>query len=185
PKPGDPVFERTRTQIIASIVQAAEAAEARAREKGYHVFTLATDIEGGTREAAIVHTALAENIRDNGLPIAPPACLISGGETTVTIRGDGKGGRNQEFALAAAIALDGRKGTAVLSCGTDGTDGPTDAAGAFADGDTVKRAATLGMNARKYLDNNDSYHFFKPLGDLVVTGPTHTNVMDLHVVLVC
>ncbi|MFH2042721.1 MAG: MOFRL family protein, partial [Acidobacteriota bacterium] len=114
----------------------------------------------------------------------PPACLISGGETTVTIRGNGKGGRNQEFALAAAIALDGRKGTAVLSCGTDGTDGPTDAAGAFADGGTVKRAATLGMNARKYLDNNDSYHFFKPLGDLVFTGPTHTNVMDLRVSLV-
>ncbi|MFH2042621.1 MAG: glycerate kinase [Acidobacteriota bacterium] len=183
PGPGDSVFERTRTRIIASNVQAAAAAEAKARELGYNAFILSTAIEGETREAALVHTALAEKIHNTGHPSVPPACLISGGETTVTIRGNGKGGRNQEFALAAAIALDECERTAVMSCGTDGTDGPTDAAGAFADGNTVRRAAELGMNARKYLDNNDSYHFFLPLGDLVFTGPTHTNVMDLRVVL--
>jgi len=185
PKPGDPVFKRSRNILIASNLQAIEAAGSRAEELGYNTHVLSTEMEGDTRTASRIHTKAAAGICQNGRPVPPPACLISGGETTVFIRGNGKGGRNQEFVLAAAIAIDGRENTAVLSGGTDGTDGPTDAAGAFADGTTIRRAAALGMNAGEYLDNNDSYHFFKPLGDLVVTGPTHTNVMDLHVVLVC
>jgi len=116
--------------------------------------------------------------------VKPPACVISGGETTVTLRGQGLGGRNQEFALAAALELAGVHPVVVLSGGTDGTDGPTDAAGAVADGGTVSRAARLGLEARVLLDRNDSYHFFQPLGDLLVTGPTGTNVMDVRLMLV-
>ena len=115
---------------------------------------------------------------------AAPLASSAGGETTVTIRGKGKGGRNQEFALAAAIDLAGLDGVLILSGGTDGTDGPTDAAGAIADGETCERAAALGLSAREYLANNDSYHFFQPLGDLLITGPTNTNVMDVRLILV-
>jgi hydroxypyruvate reductase len=110
-------------------------------------------------------------------------CFISGGETTVTLRGEGLGGRNQEFALACALALDGTPGAAALSGGTDGTDGPTDAAGAIADGRTVERARKLGLDAAAFLARNDSYHFFDPLGDLIRTGPTGTNVMDIRLLL--
>jgi glycerate-2-kinase len=109
--------------------------------------------------------------------------LLSGGETTVTVRGNGKGGRNQEFALSAAIALASAANIMCLSAGTDGTDGPTDAAGAFANGDTIARAAKLGLNAAEYLTRNDSYQFFDPLGDLFKTGPTGTNVMDVNLML--
>ena len=110
--------------------------------------------------------------------------MVSGGETTVTLRGVGKGGRNQEFALAAAIDLAGLADTLVLSGGTDGTDGPTDAAGAMADGKTCERAEKLGLAAKDYLARNDSYHFFEKLGDLLITGPTHTNVMDVRLILI-
>jgi hydroxypyruvate reductase len=112
--------------------------------------------------------------------VKPPACVISGGETTVTIRGHGQGGRNQEFALAAALDIAGLKDVVILSAGTDGTDGPTDAAGAIADGGTIARAA---LDAAAYLANNDSYHFFEHLGDLIKTGPTGTNVADVRVLL--
>src|SRR6202008_4822540 len=124
------------------------------------------------------HAAIARQARAYGQPVKGPACIITGGETTVTIRGDGKGGRNQEFALAAAIDLAGLENVLVLSGGTDGTDGPTDAAGALADGTTCDRAAKVGMSAKEYLASNDSYHFFEKLGDLLITGPTNTNVMD-------
>jgi glycerate-2-kinase len=112
-----------------------------------------------------------------------PICLISGGETTVTIRGDGLGGRNQEFALAAAIAAAGLENMVVLSAGTDGTDGPTEAAGGIIDGATVSRGAALGLDAGEFLARNDSYHFLRATGDLVITGPTFTNVMDLQIIL--
>jgi len=131
-----------------------------------------------------MHAAIAREIVAAGRPARPPVCVISGGETTVTLRGGGLGGRNQEFALAAAIALEGVPGVLVFSAGTDGTDGPTPAAGAMADGATVSRAAALGLDARRMLAANDSYHFFEPLGDLVVTGPTGTNVMDVRLMLV-
>ena len=133
---------------------------------------------------ARVHAAVAKEILSTGNPVAAPACVISGGETTVTLRGRGKGGRNQEFALAAALEIQDLPGVLVLSGGTDGTDGTTDAAGAMADGDTVERGRGRGLDAEFYLANNDSHSFFEPLGDLLVTGPTLTNVMDLRLVMV-
>lgn len=184
PKDGDPAFERTQNVIVGSSIQAVRAAREKAEILGYRAMILSTFIEGETREVAIVHAALAKEILSSGNPIAPPACLISGGETTVTIRGRGLGGRNQEFALAAAIEITGLENVVILSGGTDGTDGPTDAAGAIADGTTIERAAEKGLDAERHLRENDSYHFFQPLGDLLVTGPTLTNVMDLRLVLV-
>ena len=131
-----------------------------------------------------VLTAIAKEVRSSGNPFPPPACILCGGETTVTLQGDGKGGRNQEFALASALIIDGMENVVVLSGGTDGTDGPTDAAGAIADGTTVTRARAKGLDPLDYLRRNDSYHFLQALGDLVITGPTRTNVMDVYMVLV-
>ena len=127
-----------------------------------------------------MHAAIAREMRQSGHPLKAPACIISGGETTVTIRGKGKGGRNQEFALAAAVGIAGLKDVLIFSAGTDGTDGPTDAAGAQADGQTLAK----GPEALRRLANNDSYSFFQPLKDLIITGPTGTNVMDVHLILV-
>jgi glycerate 2-kinase len=179
PKPGDPLFERVENIIVGSNQKSMEAAAAKAKALGYRTMILASTLEGETRDVGRAHAAIARQIRVNGQPIRPPACVISGGETTVTIRGKGKGGRNQEFALAAAIDIAGLEGTLVLSGGTDGTDGPTDAAGALADGQTFERS-----DARKALAENDSYSFFEQLGDLIKTGATGTNVMDVHVILV-
>lgn len=120
----------------------------------------------------------------SGHPLAPPVCVLAGGETTVTLRGAGKGGRNQELALAAAIALDGFSRISLLSAGTDGTDGPTDAAGALVDGATCARARTAGLNPAEFLARQDAYHFFASLGDLLFTGPTRTNVMDIMCLLI-
>ena len=184
PKPGDPVFERTQNLIIGSNIMAVEAAAKKAEELGYNTLILSTFIEGETRDVAKVHAGIAKEILSSGNPINRPACVLSGGETTVTIRGKGKGGRNQEFCLAASIDIDGRDGVVLLSAGTDGTDGPTDAAGAIADGTTVSRAKKLGLNPGRYLRENDSYHFFEALDDLIITGPTYTNVMDLRIMLV-
>jgi len=127
-----------------------------------------------------MHAAISREIAESGHPVKPPACIITGGETTVTVKGEGLGGRNQEFVLAAAIDIAGLANTVVLSAGTDGTDGPTDAAGAVADGDTLRRKP----DALRYLNANDSYHYFEALGDLLVTGPTNTNVMDVRILLV-
>ena len=184
PKPGDPAFARAQNLIVGSNIQALLAAEDKAKALGYSCLILSSSIDGETREIARMHAALAREIFASGHPVPRPACLISGGETTVTVHGHGLGGRNQEFALAAAIALDGLEDVVVLSGGTDGTDGPTDAAGAIADGETVRRARSLGVEAADSLRNNDSYHFFEPLGDLLITGPTLTNVMDLRLILV-
>lgn len=184
PKPGDPCFLRTRNAIVGSNRLAVDAAARRARELGYRPLVLSTTIEGETRDIAGMHAAIAREIVTTGRPARPPVCVISGGETTVTLRGQGLGGRNQEFALAAAIVLEGLPGVLAFSAGTDGTDGPTDAAGAMADGTTLARAAQLGLDARRALAQNDSYHFFEPLGDLVMTGPTGTNVMDVRLMLV-
>jgi len=133
---------------------------------------------------AKVFAALGKEIARHGRPLARPACLVAGGETTVTIRGKGKGGRNQELALSAALAIEGWEDVYVVGLATDGTDGPTDAAGAIATGSTVARARELGLDAEAYLADNDSYHFFQALGDLIVTGPTNTNVNDLIFVFV-
>ncbi len=184
PKAGDPAFERTQNLIIGSSTLAVKAAAKNARELGFNTLILSTFIEGETRDVAKVHAAIAKEILSSGNPIKRPACVISGGETTVTIHGKGKGGRNQEFSLAAAMDIHGLGNVVVLSAGTDGTDGPTDAAGAIADGTTVSRARKLGLNPDHYLRENDSYHFFEALNDLIITGPTYTNVMDLRIVLV-
>ena len=179
PKPGDPTLADVRTVIIGSNEIAAEAARAQARAEGFNALLLSTFVEGEAREVARVIAAIAREVCHSGRPVPAPACLIAGGETTVTVRGSGKGGRNQELALAAAIQIAGLDQVTIASLATDGTDGPTDAAGALADGTTVARAAKLGLDARDFLDCNDAYRFFEALGDLLVTGPTRTNVNDL------
>jgi glycerate 2-kinase len=181
PKPGDAVFRNVENVIVGSNQKSLEAAAKAAKALGYRTMILASTIEGETRDVARMHAAIARQIRTTGQPLKSPACVVSGGETTVTIRGTGKGGRNQEFALAAALDIAGLKDTLIMSVGTDGTDGPTDAAGAIADGDTIRRSAG---NAEDSLRNNDSYTFFESLQDLVITGSTGTNVMDLHLILV-
>jgi glycerate 2-kinase len=184
PKPGNSVFSQTENVIVGSNLLCVLAAEEKAKNLGYHTLVLSTMIEGETKEVARVHSAIAKEIQKSGHPISPPACVLSGGETTVTIKGQGLGGRNQEFVLAAAMDLDGGRGVLVLSAGTDGTDGPTDAAGAIADGVTVQRALELKLKPLDFLLNNDAYHFFETLGDLIKTGPTNTNVMDLRILLI-
>lgn len=184
PKKHDPTFTKTYNLIIASNMEAINAARIEAEKTGYNTLVLSSMIEGETRDVAKVHTAIAREILKTGNPILPPACILSGGETTVNITGSGLGGRNQEFVLAAAIDIAKRKNIVVLSGGTDGGDGPTDAAGAIADNNTFKRAESTGLNPLHFLSNNDSYHFFKQLDDLLITGPTNTNVMDLRIILV-
>ena len=180
PKPGDPLFTRVRNTVIGSNRLALEAAAKVARALGYRTLILSSEIQGETREIAHMHAAIAAEIRRTGHPVKPPACIITGGETTVTLHGQGLGGRNQEFVLAAAIDIAGLDKVVVFSAGTDGTDGPTDAAGAIADGRTLSR----NPDAAHYLESNDSYHYFEPLNDLIKTGPTNTNVMDVRVILV-
>ncbi|HTR37500.1 MAG TPA: glycerate kinase [Bryobacteraceae bacterium] len=184
PKPGDVVFAKVQNLIVGSNRLAVDAAMREARALGFRTLLLATALEGEAREVARVHAAIAREIRETGHPVRPPACVISGGEPTVTLHGKGLGGRNQEFALAAAQAIDGLRDVLILSGGTDGTDGPTDAAGAIADGTTLARALANGLDAAAFLANNDSYHFFDPLGDLIRTGPTGTNVADIQLILV-
>ena len=184
PKAGDPAFERVQNVVVGSNRLAALAAVGKARELGYDALLLGTYVEGEAREVAKVAAALAKGMRAHGDPLSPPACLVWGGETTVTIRGQGKGGRNQELALAAALQLSGWPGVLVMALATDGTDGPTDAAGAIVTGETVARAQAQGLDPHAALAANDSYHFFDALGDLIHTGPTGTNVNDLLFVLV-
>lgn len=184
PKPGDRVFDRTLALITGSCALSVSSAKQKAIELGYETIILSSCIEGETRDVAKVHAAIAKEVLKSGNPVSVPGCVISGGETTVTIRGNGLGGRNMEFVLAAAIEIEELGGVTVLSGGTDGTDGPTDAAGAIADGATVRNARGRGLDAAGYLRNNDSYHFFEATGDLLITGPTMTNVMDLRIFLV-
>lgn len=184
PKPGDPIFNNCHNIVVGNNRIALEAAKAKAEELGYRTLIMSTQLEGEAREVGIVIAAVGKEADLSGNPISPPACLIWGGETTVTVRGKGTGGRNQEMALAFAIASAGKQGITMLSAGTDGTDGPTDAAGAIVDGNTVSRALSLGLSPNEYLRHNDSYNFFKSLGDLVITGPTGTNVMDIQIVIV-
>jgi hydroxypyruvate reductase len=185
PKPGDPAFERVHHILIGSNSIALRAAAKKASSLGFHTLILTSSLVGEAREAAKFHTAMAREVLSTGNPVRKPACIISGGETTVTIRGHGLGGRNQEFALAGALDIAGLEKVVLLSGGTDGTDGPTDAAGAIVDHTTVKRAQSLGLSPEAHLKNNNAYPFFKGLEDLLMTGPTHTNVMDVQVLLVC
>jgi glycerate 2-kinase len=185
PKPGQPQLEQVLNLIVAGNRQALDYASAKAEELGYAPLILSSTIEGETYDVARMHAAMAREVRQTGHPLAPPCCLISGGETTVTLGGNpGKGGRNMEFALACALDLEGLDNVLALSAGTDGTDGPTDAAGAQADGQTAKRARALGLSPRDFLTRHDAYNFFQPLGDLLMTGPTRTNVMDVRLMLI-
>lgn len=184
PKPGDPIFARVQNVLVGHNRLALLAARERAEALGYKALLLSSCLEGEAREVGKVLAAVGKEVCLSGHPVAPPACLLAGGETTVTRRGDGLGGRNQELALAAALALDGWSRISLLCVGTDGTDGPTDAAGAFIDGATCRRALALGLNPADFLTRQDSYHFFAVLGDLLITGPTRTNVMDLVCLLI-
>jgi glycerate 2-kinase len=184
PKDGDRIFAKTYNLVIASNEVAARAAIDKAEVVGFSTMLLSTFVEGEAREVAHIFSAIAREILHSGQPVSRPACVVTGGETTVTIRGEGMGGRNQELALAAAIQIEGLDEAMIVTLATDGTDGPTDAAGAIADGSTLRRAREKGLSATEYLTNNDSYHFFEALGDLIITGPTNTNVNDLTFVFV-
>ncbi len=177
-------LDRVQNLLVGSNRLAVDAARDKAKELGYRTLILSTTIQGETRDVAGVHASIAREIRDSGNPVKAPACVISGGETTVTLRGDGKGGRNQEFALAGALELDAVRDALLLSIGTDGTDGPTDAAGAWCDGTTLTRGREKNLNAAEFLAANNSYAYFGAIGDLIKTGPTNTNVMDVRLILV-
>ncbi len=173
--------------VIGNNVKALAAAEAKAERLSYPVLNLGSYLEGETRHVAVALAGLVRSIRRESIPVAAPICILSGGETTVTLAADhGKGGRNQEFVLAALDKLgpEGMRGVTILSGGTDGEDGPTDAAGACADQLTWQKAAQLGLNPSAFLARNDAYHFFQKTGDLVITGLTQTNVMDVRVILI-
>lgn len=184
PKPGDPVFERVHNLIVASNILSLSAMKRKAKELGYNALVLTSLLEGEAREVAKVVAAIAKEIRRTGNPLPPPAVVLMGGETTVTVRGKGKGGRNQELALAAAIEIEGERGVAIAAVGSDGRDGPTDAAGAIVDGNTAKRAREAGVDPVAYLEDNNSYEFFRKVGGHIILGYTGTNVNDFVVIVV-
>jgi hydroxypyruvate reductase len=184
PKPGDPLFARVRNTVIGNNALVVDAAVSRARALGLAPHVLTRALEGEAREAAGRFVELARLIQAGRGPVQAPACVIAGGETTVTVRGQGAGGRCQEFALAAALAMDGTRDALILAAGTDGTDGPTGAAGAVADGASAARARAQGLDPATRLADNDSNPVFNWLGDLVVTGPTNTNLLDLYLLVV-
>lgn len=184
PKPGDPVFANTSFTLVATPQMALDAAAAVARAAGITPIILGDAIEGEARDVALVHAAIARQVQRRGQPMPAPAVLLSGGETTVTVRGRGRGGRNAEFLLALAVALDGAPGIHALAGDTDGIDGTEDNAGARLAPDSIRRAQALGIVARDRLADNDGYGFFSALGDLIRTGPTLTNVNDFRAILV-
>ena len=185
PKQGALIFERVENIIIGSNMKAALAAEEKAKDLGFVTTVLSTELQGEATDTA--RWLAKKAVEAKALPQKSPGtkiCLISGGETTVTVRGNGKGGRNTEFALAFALAIEGIQGISFLSAGTDGTDGPTDAAGAIVNGETIRKGRSLGLDPEAYLSSNDSYTFFNKTEELLKTGPTGTNVMDLQVALI-
>ncbi|MDB5773148.1 MAG: hydroxypyruvate reductase [Burkholderia sp.] len=184
PKPDDARFKANTHQVIANAQDALEAAAQTARSAGITPYILSDDLEGEARDVGQVHAAIAKQVARRGQPFTKPCVLISGGETTVTVRGKGRGGRNAEFLLSLAVALDGIEGVHAIAADTDGIDGSEDNSGALYGPDSIARAAELGMLPRAMLDNNDGYGFFSALGDLVVTGPTRTNVNDFRAVLI-
>ena len=184
PKPDDMRFTRASHHVIATAQQALEAAASTARAAGVNAYILSDGMEGEARAVGMVHAALARQVALRNQPFERPCVLISGGETTVTVRGNGRGGRNAEFLLSLATALDGQPGVHAIACDTDGIDGSEDNAGAICQPDSIRRAQQLGLRPRAMLDNNDGYGFFSALGDLVVTGPTRTNVNDFRAILI-
>jgi hydroxypyruvate reductase len=184
PKPGDPRLARVENIMIATPQASLEAAAEVARKAGVKPVILGDSIEGESRDVALVHAGIARQCRLRGQPQQPPCVLISGGETTITLKGKGKGGRNTEFLLALAVALDGMDGIYALAGDTDGIDGSEDNAGALIHPDTLQRAEQAGINAKAMLADNDPWTFFSRIGDLLVTGPTLTNVNDFRAVLI-
>ncbi|QEX18894.1 hydroxypyruvate reductase [Hypericibacter terrae] len=184
PKPGDPRFARARTIMIARPQDALEAAAKASRAAGIAPLILGDSIEGEARDVALVHAGIARQAARYGQPGEPPLVLLSGGETTVTVRGKGRGGRNAEFLLALAVALDGHADIHAIACDTDGIDGTEDNAGALMGPDSLARGWAKGVNAKALLADNDGYSFFEALGDLVKTGPTLTNVNDFRAILI-
>jgi hydroxypyruvate reductase len=184
PKPGDPRLARCETHMVAAPQQSLEAAAQVALKAGVRPVILGDSLEGEAREVALVHAGIARQVLRHGQPAAAPCVLLSGGETTVTVRGKGRGGRNVEFLLALAVALGGEPRVHALAGDTDGVDGTEDNAGAIVAPDTLARAATAGVDAKSRLADNDGYTFFSALGDLVKTGPTLTNVNDFRAILV-
>ena len=184
PKPGDMRFAANSHHVIATAQHALEAAAATARSHGIAAHILSDGIEGEARDIGLMHAALARQIQNREQPFQRPCVLLSGGETTVTVRGSGRGGRNAEFLLSLAVALDGAPGIHAIACDTDGIDGSEDNAGALLDPTSLTRASALGLRAISLLDNNDGYGFFAALGDLVVSGPTLTNVNDFRAILI-
>ena len=185
PKKRAAVFKKVNNIIIGSNRKALDAAVLSARSMGYETKILSSKVVGDAHKAArwLAEKALESKAIKDRLQ-KEPICLICGGETTVTVKGKGKGGRNTEFALVFAMEVEGVEGITMLSAGTDGTDGPTDAAGAVVNGETIERARDLGLDPAKYLENNDSYNFFREMGSLIITGPTGTNVMDIQIVVI-
>ena len=183
PNSKDPLFKRAYYKFIGSNQIALEAAAAQARALGYHPLILTHGACGEAREIARFFSAIGKQIAETGQPVPPPACVLSGGEPTVTLRGTGKGGRNQEFALAAGLEIQGTDHLLIASVGTDGTDGPTDAAGGYADGGMVAEARRRRMDPQEFLRENNAYPFLDQLGYLIKTGPTGTNVMDIQLIL--
>jgi glycerate 2-kinase len=184
PKPGDPAFARVENRVIATAHRSLVAAAAFVQARGVTPMVLGDSVTGEASEVAKVYAALARQIREHSHPFQPPVALISGGETTVTLRGKGRGGRCSEYLLSLAIELGGLQDTWGLACDTDGIDGSEDNAGAVLTPDAIARAASLGLAPKRMLAGNDGYSFFAALGDLVVTGPTRTNVNDYRVILV-
>lgn len=184
PKPGDALFARVENRVVATAQQSLQAAAGFLRARGVAAAILGDSVTGEASEVAKVYGALARQVRHHGEPFAPPVALISGGECTVTVRGGGRGGRCSEFLLALALDLDALPGVHALAADTDGIDGSEDNAGAFLAPDSLARARQAGLNARRLAASNDAYSFFSVLGDLVVTGPTRTNVNDYRVILV-
>lgn len=187
PKPDDPVFHNVVNRIIANNQLLVDAASNKAKQLGFHTLVLGTELEGEAKDVARVFTAIGNEVVRTGNPIPSPACILAAGETTVTVRGEGIGGRNQEMALAWAISMASRSAgpdICFASIATDGTDGPTNAAGGLVDPLTCSRAIHLGLEPLKFLQENDAYHFLEATGDLVITGPTQTNLMDIQILLV-
>ena len=184
PKSRSSVFRRVHNIIVGSSKVACEAAAKALRKRRYRALILSTRIQGEASDVGRILSGMALDIRRNQIPLSPPGAIIAGGETTVTVHGKGQGGRNQELALASALSLGSMRGVLFASIGTDGVDGPTNAAGAVVDGTTLERGLKRGLDAQDFLEDNNSYPFFKRLNDLIVTGPTGTNVNDMMIAIV-
>ncbi len=184
PKRSSRILKRVHNVLVGTNKESCQAAAEVLEKRGYHSLILSTRLQGESREVGKILAGVCIGIRENHLPVAPPAAVVAGGETTVTVHGKGRGGRNQELVLSAALSIRGIPSILVSSIGTDGVDGPTGAAGAVADGTTVERGLRIHLDSDSYLRENNSYPFFERLNDLVITGPTGTNVNDIFIAIV-